>query len=556
MQSPSRALDAVAEEEEDTHSHSHSHSHSVSSSARPSQQHAHARQHSRIHERNLSAFFPRPGEQGIGYGTTFDDPHARQPFEAGVADIPSPTAPRVAGADAYVDAATPTRSSSAAGRRGHHHRHSVSHSIFPFLDSPEQQRAATSPIKPLHPGPSAAAQLPAATASFRQRHGHRTLFFQTLAFAAFYLPPAARGLVLVSLAQIAVGAVLWVQGQAGESLATTGLGYLVVFDGIGGLSSVILERPSSSGESVWDVVGSSKDASIRQPYGSYRLVTLSHFSQAVYLLFSAVYVCKESVEHVLLLHDPQDTDGAHGSGHGGAGHGEGRALPAEVHDGSIALPHLALLASAFLAAFLAFAARNHQGLSQSLQTPLLSRDRDSRSPPSSVLRVLNPFTLTLVLFATALLGMGAVLPSTQLPPVDKVLALLESTALFYIASPAAAATGQILLQTSPPPQALEVQALESALSRLEALPCVYGVDQRHVWQHGTSASASSASSVGGEPPRLAVVTLTILAKHDAADGDLLEATRLAHEYVGAASTARKGRGRPFEVDLTVAAKRV
>lgn len=55
---------------------------------------------------------------------------------------------------------------------------------------------------------------------------------------------------------------------------------------------------------------------------SRRLVTLSHFSQAIYLLFSAVYVCKESVEHVLLLHGASEEEGAHGTGHGGMGHGE------------------------------------------------------------------------------------------------------------------------------------------------------------------------------------------------------------------------------------------
>lgn len=37
----------------------------------------------------------------------------------------------------------------------------------------------------------------------------------------------------------------------------------------------------------------------------------------------------------------------------------------------------------------------------------------------------------------------------QLEPLDKVLALLESLAMFYIAYPAASATGQILLQTAP-----------------------------------------------------------------------------------------------------------
>lgn len=51
-------------------------------------------------------------------------------------------------------------------------------------------------------------------------------------------------------------------------------------------------------------------------------MTLSHFSQAIYLLFSAVYVCKESVEHVLLLHGSTEDEGAHGMGHGGMGHGD------------------------------------------------------------------------------------------------------------------------------------------------------------------------------------------------------------------------------------------
>lgn len=53
------------------------------------------------------------------------------------------------------------------------------------------------------------------------------------------------------------------------------------------------------------------------------MVTLVHFSQAIFLLFSAVYVCKESVEHVLLLHGGAEHEGAHGSGHGSMGHGDG-----------------------------------------------------------------------------------------------------------------------------------------------------------------------------------------------------------------------------------------
>jgi len=60
-----------------------------------------------------------------------------------------------------------------------------------------------------------------------------------------------------------------------------------------------------------------------------RATTLSHFAQCVYLIFSAVYVCKESIEHVLLLHGPDEEgldgaagEGSHGAAHGSMGHGQ------------------------------------------------------------------------------------------------------------------------------------------------------------------------------------------------------------------------------------------
>ena len=46
-----------------------------------------------------------------------------------------------------------------------------------------------------------------------------------------------------------------------------------------------------------------------------------------------MYVCKESIEHVLLLHGPDEEgpdgsigDASHGAAHGTMGHGEGIAL--------------------------------------------------------------------------------------------------------------------------------------------------------------------------------------------------------------------------------------
>jgi Co/Zn/Cd efflux system component len=43
-----------------------------------------------------------------------------------------------------------------------------------------------------------------------------------------------------------------------------------------------------------------KKQKIRRPYGNGRMETVLLFAQAVYLTFSSVYVCKETVEHLLL----------------------------------------------------------------------------------------------------------------------------------------------------------------------------------------------------------------------------------------------------------------
>jgi hypothetical protein len=111
--------------------------------------------------------------------------------------------------------------------------------------------------------------------------------------------------ITASLGQFALGAWLWVTGQGVGSLACTGLGYWVVFDALGvAVSKVLptyLRRPAPN-------------ASIRRPFGTRRLETVALFAQVVYLMFSAVYVFKETIEHVLLSageghhHHPGDED--------------------------------------------------------------------------------------------------------------------------------------------------------------------------------------------------------------------------------------------------------
>lgn len=57
----------------------------------------------------------------------------------------------------------------------------------------------------------------------------------------------------------------------------------------------------------------------------------------------------------------------------------------------------------------------------------------------------------------------------QLAPMDKVVALLESLAMFYIAYPAVASTGEVLLQTAPPPSASQMTSVTTGLREVSNL---------------------------------------------------------------------------------------
>lgn len=160
-------------------------------------------------------------------------------------------------------------------------------------------------------------------------------------------------------------------------------------------------------------------------------MTLSHFSQAIYLLFSAVYVLKESVEHVLLLHGPAEGEGAHGAGHGGMGHDAGgfstsslgvdpgyaalsppEELPANVRR-RIMLPVTLLALSALASLVSAIALLNHQTLTDAVGPSGLSfsRPRSRSTEPSIFDLVGNPFTLTILIFSVGLVVSWFTIPA-------------------------------------------------------------------------------------------------------------------------------------------------
>ena len=157
-------------------------------------------------------------------------------------------------------------------RRGHHHKHSLSHNFFSFLEpgGPQgelQTQPTPTPVSPWNPispfpfeksssGSSIDSLSPVESTNGIGLGVHTGEHSPILPRHA---PPDIDPLAAVAaIGQFVLGATLWVVGQQIGSLSCTGLGYWVVFDAFGvGLARVLpgyLARPEAQ-------------AGMRRPYG-------------------------------------------------------------------------------------------------------------------------------------------------------------------------------------------------------------------------------------------------------------------------------------------------
>lgn len=138
---------------------------------------------------------------------------------------------------------------------------------------------------------------------------------------------------------------------------------------------------------------------------------------------------------------------------------------------SVLIPTQLLVFATLASIFLAIAAKNHSALTEAVGPATYSlpsrigisgsKSRVMASLHNSIIS--NPFTLTVIIFASTLTISSILIPAQQLAPLDKVVALLESIAMFYIAYPAAVTTGKVLLQTAPP----GIETLDGDMGRLK-----------------------------------------------------------------------------------------
>ncbi|KAJ6502160.1 hypothetical protein C8R45DRAFT_975583 [Mycena sanguinolenta] len=465
-----------------------------------------SRRHARLHSRNLSVFFPRPGalpqhtidEDGaqelevprtLGAGFTFGKtPPGEEP-------MPAPAAP-------------PLTPSTSATRRGHHHKHSVSHTFFSFLEpqSSETQSLVTqptptpmSPWMPISPfvseTPISQPQHPLVEEKIERRRASPTPF---LAAAS---------------AQFLLGGTLWVLGQQTGSLAVTALGYWAVFDAIGvAIPHITLV--------------------VSKPYAAARARPVLLFAQSVYLMFSAVYVCKEAFEHLLL-------SASAGDGHHHHAGDEDAGIDFPVFTTLLALVSLTLTALLVdnHAGLVALAGNRIPPLSTLLSKTSAYVPPDPSAPPARALS--NPYSLTPVLLALGILVTALITPATQHRMLDLAAAAAGSAATFVVAYRACTVLGAILLQTAPRRGARggRMEAFLRAMRDVERHPQVLHLPAPHIWQLAATAATGEKggerAGAGKEEDAL-VVTLELHVRASLPDDDVLALTRWVRERVAAA----------------------
>ncbi|KAH8112769.1 hypothetical protein DFH11DRAFT_1511147 [Phellopilus nigrolimitatus] len=542
--------------------------------------------HQRIHSRNLSVFFPRPGS--LPASTIAED--GAQEIEITLDETPSMLIPpgpsqkqmqsvrlqdppglrrlgegftfggRVertissTSTSSSSDGASSINSMSAAARatrRGHHHKHSLSHNFFSFLDPGTTHAAlSTSPEqnwRPLSPFPSSAGP---ATSTFVQAQSENgTAVGLTSPDPSPLTPETPRSVpkdkMALSLIQFTLGAALWVSGQQLGSLACTGLGYWVVFDAFGVALRHVLPAYLSL---------RSMQSETRRPYGNARIETLLLFAQTIYLIFSSVYVCKETVEHLLLS--------------AGDGHHHHRGDEDTGLEGMQFPLFLIIITIISLVSTCLFYDNHSKLLSTSGHklpsfTRLLPRSRTytySRltpvTPAAAILA--NPFTVAPLVLSVALVGGALVLPASQHQAYDLLLASLEAVLTFKIAYPAVVVQGAVLLQTAPPrgmPGA-RMEAFLRVMREIERHPLVLHLPAPHMWQLtpfpvSSSPSSTSAAKQSGDADAL-VVTVELHVRRDTDDGELVALTRWAHERCRLALGLGAGaKGRDDGAEITI-----
>ena len=242
----------------------------------------HTRRHSRLHSRNLSIFFPRP-HATISEDERPADEEAPPPSPDSIL-IPASQSDGIVGGGTQIGQefnarftfgglpksnsepnGIRTSSSGVTARRGHHHKHSVSHNFFSFLEPGQPQTVkipnteqdlknspTPTPISQWGQNSHTGKPFPAAelqvSRSLSQSPATSISSSTSCPLSNVVevenknMSSTGTAAMVTASVQFALGALLWTHGQSIGSLACTGLGYWVVFDALGIAGPIVIAR--------------------------------------------------------------------------------------------------------------------------------------------------------------------------------------------------------------------------------------------------------------------------------------------------------------------------
>ncbi|OXG54445.1 hypothetical protein J010_00826 [Cryptococcus neoformans] len=531
-----------------------------------------------IHSRNLSLFFPQPGSTlppkstspGLipspEFGETTLIPSSDSSNEKKVFGGAGNWSFGQARPEAGGSAGLLTPDVKRSKRRGHHHKHSLSHNFFSFLDPTQTNPALSSNKSSARASPN-----PDATpASVPMPRLPSSATIQTLSpLPSSKLDHYSRFLLSFAFLEFIIGAGLWIEGQMSGWRCLAGVGYLVVFDAMGVAVSMVGRKEGAG----W--------SSIRKPFGPSRFISLLYFAQSLFLVFAAVYIAKESIEQVIL------GSGAHDHAVGGHGH-EG----SHSHGGESerSFPHFLLLCAAAASTFSGAALGNHCKLVDAVGSLFLTPTYLSLPIVSRYSALLaNPFSLTVVTSSLGILLSTMIVPPSSLHSLDALISLLLTLFTSSLSYPPTIFFAHILLQTAPPSSTPQMIGLKRALREIKEDRRVLGLGTVRCWavsvgkggwnefeNHGQSSASRQGSIASSpvvtprgstefppfpastfssllkdkeEPSAPLVVTLTVHVDSDLGDQEVLDVTKMAwsrvHQVVG------KGGGERGEVGISV-----
>ncbi|GJJ14630.1 hypothetical protein Clacol_008896 [Clathrus columnatus] len=506
--------------------------------------------HNRIHSRNLSVYFPRPGvgppsiaEDGI-QEAELDAAPTPAPDILLKTDVPFQKGRELSSSFSFGgrkaengDTTTNGRSPAAeaplrASRRGHHHKHSLSHNFFSFMEPEPSPDVSFSSGAPTPAPTSASFSTPSSSAALWAARTPSPQSGVEVTKLKIQPPRDSPSLFTSTsasaLAQFLLGAFLWMQGQETGSLSCTGLGYWVVFDAFGiALGKVLPQRLA---------------ASPLDTYGNARVETLAMFAQSIYLIFASVYVCKEAVEHALLSHD-----------HHGHGHHHHRGDEFE-EDYGIDFPILLILTAlgTLLASSVNFDNNANIVGATSNRLPSLNSffepdQHISTSEPSRTAigrASSNPYTVLPFAMGLFIIGIWALGNTSYHRQADLLLAFVMAVLTFWASYPAVVALGKVLLQTAPDRSKNirgksnmrsdgRMEGFLRVMREFERHPQIFHLPPPHIWQLTPSIISSSSSSFSDTDTsgRLStlIVTLELHISQDLDDESTLKLTKWAWE---------------------------